>query len=257
VLSDRDRTILAPHLDSLRAARAQLESAQRELRAADRTLGEARAGTDWRDRLLGGLLGGLLSGLVSQDEDRSHRYRQARRERAAAARAVSAGEQRIARLAGRTTKLVEPILSRNDQTYKALRAAVRECDDALRECRSMARFLEAALGSLSSAAREPDTAGKRRYTEMVARAQRAAPGLRRAIDTAMGSVDLATGQHPSKPVRLEVTVLRKLPDGVAAYRPLRTLRSQVAAAATRLSRQRARAESARKTALTEAADALL
>jgi len=145
MLSDRDRLLLAPHLPLLRAAQAELATAQRAYDEAERQATESTTGTDWRDRLLGGLL--------SVDEGRSRRYRQARGARKAADEALAAARARYTRYAERIDGLLEPMLIRDDPAYQRKVAAVRVCEHAVRAAEEMRFRLSSALAKPAPAAR--------------------------------------------------------------------------------------------------------
>jgi hypothetical protein len=263
VLSDRDRTTLAPHLTALREARAALETARDELVAASQHLAESTVGTQWLDR--------HLLGAFSEDKARARRYQDAQRARKTAAAAVSAGEGRVEKLAGRLDKALDPILARTDPAYRVFRTAIRECDEALSRCKSMTRHIEAALDSIDAAAVEPRADPRReraaaqaarRYREEAAQVRRGAPAMRRAIDSAAATLAAATGRRSAATVELRLRILKDLPDGTSrprlttAQRPLRDLRGQLVAATGTVNRWRSQAEDGRRAALTTAREAL-
>lgn len=267
MLSDRDRTLLAPHLAKLRVARDELTAARRGLDGAERRLYESRVDTDWRDRSFGGLF--------SRDSGRTRRYREALRDRKVAASAVERREGRVEHLATGMDSLLDPILARADPAYRLLLAALHECDRALAECRVVGHGVETALDALRTAtatsgadvrARQDGRFAERRHSDAVARVREAAPGLRKALGDAAHAVRHATSVDPVLPWRLDATSFGRLPvTGHAAGGrqhllrgrvPLQTLHGQLAETAATVLRWRAHAEAARRTALRAAQDLL-
>jgi len=258
MLSDRDRLLLTPHLPLLRAAQAELATAQQAFDEAERQATESATGTDWRDRRLGGLL--------SIDERRSRQYRQARGARKEADEALAAARARYTRYAERIDGLLEPMLIRDDPSYQRKLAAVRVCDHAVRAAEEM-RFR---LSSTSARpARDTWTPGKgetwheaefarRRFDELVAELHSSVPALRRTIDRAARALAESTGAPPPARPTLEAAAAmdagRAMP--MAAEQQLRGLQTQLDVAAKELARWRLRADEARLTALRAAADAL-
>ncbi len=251
VLSDRDRTLLAPHLALLRTAQRELAAAKSAFEEAERQLAESTTGTDWRDRTLGGLL--------SIDEGRARRLRQARAARKAAGTALAAAESRHTTYAERMDGLLEPILIRDDPAYQAKLAAVRRCDKALRACGEIRYRLTDALTKPSrypqQGRSEPGTQrwheaefARLRFDGLLAELRSSVPELRRTIDRAARAVGEAG--------RAEVDTIAPTAPGPAAVQQLHALQRQVEAAFQEISRWRARAEKARVAALRAAPDAL-
>jgi hypothetical protein len=261
MLSDRDRLLLAPHLPLLRAAQAELSTAQRAYDEAERQAAESATGTDWRDRLLGGLL--------SVDEDRSRRYRQARGARKAAGEALAAARARHTRYAERIDGLLEPILIRDDPDYQRKLAAVRVCEHAVRAAEEMRFRLSSALAKPAQKARggkagngadsetwhEAEFA-RQRFDELVAELRTSVPALRRTIDRAARALAESTGGAPPPRPTLDTTAATGRPMAIAAEQQLRGLQAQLDIAVKEVSRWRARADDARLAALRAAADAL-
>ncbi|WP_030443575.1 hypothetical protein [Actinoplanes subtropicus] len=260
--SDRDRLLLAPHLPLLRAAQAELATAQRAYDEAERQATESTTGTDWRDRLLGGLL--------SVDEGRSRRYRQARGTRKAADETLAAARARYTRYAERIDGLLEPILIRDDPGYQRKLAAVRVCDQAVRAAEEMRFSLSSALAkpAVTKPARNArDTTNteswheaefaRQRFDELVTELRSSVPALRRTIDRAARALAESTGTPPPERPTLDVAALPQgRPAAMAAEQHLRGLRVQLEVAVRELTRWRTRADESRLAALRAAADAL-
>jgi len=251
VLSDRDRTLLAPHLALLRTAQRELAAAKSAFDDAERELAESTTGTDWRDRTLGGLL--------SIDEGRARRLRQARAARKAAGTALAAAEKRHTTYAERMDGLLEPILIRDDPAYRAKLAAVRRCDQALRACEEIRYRL---TDGLTKPAQYPQQGRSERGTQkwheaefarlrfdgLLAELRSSVPELRRTIDRAARAVGETGGA--------DVDIIPPTGSGPAAQQQLRALQRQVDAAFHEVTRWRARAEKARVAALRAAPGAL-
>jgi hypothetical protein len=259
VLSDRDRLLLAPHLPLLRAAQAELATAQRAYDEAERQAAASTTGTDWRDRMLGGLL--------SIDEARSRRYRQARSERKAADEALAAARARYTTYAERIDGLLEPILIRDDPVYQRKLATVRVCDHAVRAAGDMRFRLSSALAKPAQKARNGrdgrDSAtwheaefARQRFDERVTELRSSVPALRRTIDRAARALADSTGAPPPARPTLDTTAATGRPMAMAAEQQLRGLQAQLDIAIKELTRWRARAEESRLAALRAAADEL-
>ena len=273
MLSDRDRLLLAPHLPLLRAAQAELATAQRAHDDAERQATESATGTDWRDRLLGGLL--------SVDEDRSRRYRRARGARKAADEALAAARARYTKYAERIDGLLEPMLIRDDPDYQRKLTAVRVCEHAVRSAEEMRFRLSSALAkpapgkpalgkpALGKPARKArdgkDTEtwheaefARQRFDELVAEVRSSVPALRRTIDRAARALAESTGIPPPARPTLDATgaMGQGRPMAMAAEQQLNGLRSQLDIAIKELGRWRTRADEARLAALRAAADAI-
>ena len=258
MLSDRDRLLLAPHLPLLRAAQAELATAQRAYDEAERQAAESTTGTDWRDRLLGGVL--------SVDEDRSRRYRRSRDARKAADEALAAAKARYTRYAERIDGMLEPILIRDNPGYQGKLTAVRICEQALRAAEVMRFQLSSALAKPAEKAR--DRGGRdnetwheaefarRRFDELVTELRSAVPALRRTIDRAAQALAESTGAAPPPRPALDLTAAPGRPTAMAAGQQLRGLQPQLEIAIKELTRWRARADESRLTALRAAADKL-
>jgi len=258
MLSDRDRLLLAPHLSLLRAAQAELATAQRASDEAVRQATASTTGTDWRDRLLGGLL--------SIDEGRSRRYRQARGDRKAADETLAAARARYTKYAERIDGLLEPILIRDDPEYQRKLAAVRVCDHAGRAAEEMRFRLSSTLARPARSAR--DTTGvetwheaefaRQRFGLLVTELRSSVPALRRTIDRAARALAESTGAPPPARPTLDATAAigPGQPTALAAEQHLRRLLVQLDAAVKELTRWRARADETRLAALRAAADAL-
>ena len=261
MLSDRDRLLLAPHLPLLRAAQAELATAQRAYDEAERQATESTTGTDWRDRLLGGLL--------SVDEGRSRRYRQARGARKAANESLAAARARYTRYAERIDGLLEPMLIRDDPAYQRKVAAVRVCEHAVRAAEEMRFRLSSALtkpAATKPARNARDTTStetwheaefaRQRFAELVAELRSAVPALRRTIGRAARAIADSTGAPPPARPALDATAALGQGRPMAAEQQLRGLLVQLDGAIKELSRWRVRADETRLAALRAAADAL-
>jgi hypothetical protein len=257
VLTDRDRTLLAPHLALLRTAQSELTAARRALAEAERQAGDSRTGTDWRDRTFGGLF--------SVDEGRARRFREARRAARSARTAVEEAAKRYAKYATRMDELLEPMLGRDDPVFRRVLGAIKECDKALRSCESIRDSIVSALARPAQNVRKPtgtkdSTAwheaefARRRFDELVAEVQAAVPRLRRALSLTARAVAEATGGRPPTPPRLDSAALNRR--GRAAEQPLRSLQRQLETAVQEVTGWRARAEAARKAALRAAEESL-
>lgn len=258
-MNDRVRALLASHVTACHDARDGVENANEELREADRHLAESATGTDWVDR-------SFFAVFRDDDDGRAHRYREASRARRRAMAGVRKREQVERRAEQNFGRELEKALGRHDEHYRALKRAIRECDGALRQCRAMTQHLDAALRASGPGQRgkqrpkqppKENPMEQRRFHEAITRARREGPRLRRAIHTAVRAVDLATDQRLSDPVRLDVALLEHLEQPDGAHSALSTVRSQVTAAITTVTRHRGRAEHARQVALTHARNALM
>ncbi|MEU4239799.1 hypothetical protein [Actinoplanes sp. NPDC026619] len=257
MLTPRDRTLLAPHLALLRAARSELAAARLALADAEQQAGDSRSGTDWRDRVLGGLL--------SVDEGRSRRFRAARRAGKTAQSQVEEASKRYAKYATRMDELLEPILRRDDQFFRRVLAAINECDKALRSCELVREQIGSALARPAQSARRPsgekDTAtwheaefARRRFDELAAEVQQSVPRLRRSIAQAARTVaEVTGGRRPVEP-RLDSGALNRR--GRAAEQPLRGLQRQLETAIKEITSWRVRADAARTAALRTAEESL-
>ncbi len=249
MLSDRDRTLLAPHLALLRAARRDLAAAQRAFDEAELRLAGSTSDTDWRDRRLGGLF--------SADDGRTRRFRQARDDHRAAERALTAARAGYTRYAERMDGLLEPMLTRDDPAYRARLADVRACDQALAACHRLQHRLAAVLTKPTPDARgsapwHESELARQQVNELVAGLRTAVPALRRAIDRTARAVG-----EPHPPV-LDAAALNGLDRAPAMVtdQHLRGLQRQLTAAAETLTRWRGRADQARSAALRAAHDTL-
>ncbi|GAA2629736.1 hypothetical protein [Paractinoplanes durhamensis] len=257
MLTDRDRTLLAPHLALLRTARSELTSARQSLDDAGRQADDSRGGTDWRDRLFGGLL--------SVDEGRSRRFRDAKRGRKTAQSAVDEAAKRYAKYATRMDQLLEPMLRRDDPAFRKVLAAIKECDQTLRSCEWLRDHISSALSkpaqNVRQARPERDTStwheaefARRRFDELAAEVQAAVPKLVRSIAVTARAVGEATTGRPPVPVRLNTAGLNRR--GRAAEQPLRSLQRQLDEAIKEITRWRARADEERTASLRAAQERL-
>jgi hypothetical protein len=255
VLTDRERTLLAPHLALLRAAQRELAAAQRAFDDASRQADSSTMGTDWRDRLLGGLL--------SVDESRARRYRQARGARKAASEGLAAATARYTKYAERMDGLLEPILTREDPAYRTTLVAVRACAKALHDCEEVRFRLASALTKPArnpKSDREPETwheaeFARQRFAELVTELHSSIPALSRTIDRAARALGAATGAAPPALPTLHSTAA--LGRGhLAAENHLRGLQRELDAAIKELTRWHTRADEARIAVLRAAPDAL-
>lgn len=240
MLSDRDRTLLAPHVALLRAAQKELATARRDFAAAEQGLTESAGGTDWRDRLLGGLF--------SADDGRTQRYRRAREGHKAAQKALTEAEARYARYAERVDGMLDPLLARDDPEFRALVETVGACDKALRACEEMRRRI--------TSIRKPDVGrtkddriawheaefARRQRDELIRDVRTRGPGLRRTIERAARAV----GESPPS-----IDDVRGTGD-----RQLRESQQQLEAAIREIGRWRAGADQARTAALRVAHDSI-
>jgi hypothetical protein len=257
VLTDRDRTLLAPHLALLRNARSDLTAARRALSEADQQVGDSRTGTDWRDRTFGGLF--------SVDEGRARRFRAARRAHKTAQSSVDEAAKRYAKYATRMDELLEPILRRDDLNFRKLLATIKECDKALHACELVREQISSALARPAQSARKPggdnESAtwheaefARRRFDELAAEVQESVPRLRRALAQAARAVAEATGGRPPVAPRLDSAQLNRR--GRAAEQPLRGLQRQLETAIKEVTAWRARADATRSAALRAAEESL-
>lgn len=258
MLSDRDRTLLRPHLALLRAAQQELVVAQQAFDDAERQAAESTMGTDWRDR--------TLAGLFSIDEGRARRYRQARGARKKGAEALAAARARYTKYAERMDGLLEPILTRDDQVYRTTLAAVRACDQALRAAEEMRFGIATALAKPARDARiaKADRANetwhevefaRRQFGQLVAELRTSVPALSRTIDRAARALAEATGEPPPGRPALDASAVSDH-STMAAGQHLRGLQLQLDVAIKELARWQARAEQARVAALRAAQDNL-
>ena len=252
MLSDRDRTLLAPHLALLRAAQQDLAAAQRVFDDAQQQAAESTMGTDWRDRVLGGLL--------SVDEGRARRYRQGRGARKNADKALAVAKARYEKYAERVDGLLEPMLAREDPAFRRTLAAVHACDRAIHACDELRFRLGSALPRPAGDAKDDRDSvtwheaemGRRRVDEVAAGLGTAIPPLLHTIDRAALAVAEVTGGPVPGRVHLDVVT----GSGPAAERRLRDLRRQLEAATKEIGRWRARADDFRVASLRAAHDAL-
>ncbi|GIM95768.1 hypothetical protein [Paractinoplanes toevensis] len=261
MLTDRDRTLLAPHLNLLRAARSELAAAQATLTDAERRADQSRTGTDWRDRLLGGLL--------SIDEGRSQRFRGARRDRRTAQAMVDAAMKKYTKYATRMDELLEPILRRDDLAFRRILAAAKECDTAVRAAAGIRGNIDAALArpvsNTGKTKAERDTQAwheaefnRLRSTELIAEIRASARALEGLTERAARALGEVTGDPAPTSPTLSPVALSRLgaTTGRSAERPLRDLHRQLGGVLTELERWRTRAEEARVAALRAAQDNL-
>ncbi|GAA0531692.1 hypothetical protein GCM10010172_10520 [Paractinoplanes ferrugineus] len=257
MLTDRDRTLLAPHLPLLRKARAELTAARQALTEAEQQVGESRTGTDWRDRTFGGLF--------SVDEGRARRFRAARRAHKAAQSSVEAAAKRYVKYSVRIDELLEPLLSRDDLAFRELLAALKECDKALRSVESMRDHIRSALTKPSqnarrtNAAKESDTwheaeFARRRFDELVAEVQQSVPRLRRVLSQTARAVAETTGGRPPTVPHLDSSLLNRR--GRAAEQPLRALQRRLETVVQEVAGWRTQVDAARKAALRAAEESL-
>ncbi|MCM4083523.1 hypothetical protein [Paractinoplanes hotanensis] len=240
MLSDRDRTLLAPHVALLRAARKELATARRRFEVAEQGLTESAGGTDWRDRLLGGLF--------SADDGRTQRYRRARDEHRTARKALAEAESRYAGYAERVDGMLGPLLVRDDPEFRVLVETVRACDKALRACEEMRRGIASILKPDVGRAKDDRIAwhkaefARRQRDELIQEVRTRGPGLRRTIERAA----LAVGEPPPS-----IDDVRGTGD-----RQLRESQQQLEAAIREIGRWRAGADRARTAALRVAHDSI-
>ncbi|GAB2611710.1 hypothetical protein Aab01nite_67140 [Paractinoplanes abujensis] len=179
MLSDRDRTLLAPHVALLRRARRDLAAAEAELAEAERDQAESTTHTDWRDRLFGGVL--------SVDEGRAQQYRRSRKTRNVAAKARDEARAQYEKYAERVDSLLEPMLLEDDAGYRARVDAVRACDKALKACEDM-RFRIVSTQAEPAQTPKQDwheaEFGRQRLAEVVAALREDAQRVRRLIERA-------------------------------------------------------------------------
>lgn len=255
MLSDRDRTLLAPHLALLRAAQKELAAAQRVFDDAQRQAAESTVGTDWRDRMLGGLF--------SVDEGRAKRFRQGRGARKDADKALAVAKARYDKYAERVDGLLQPMLAREDPAFRRTLAAVHACDKAIHACEEMRFRLGSALARPVRDARDAKgdrdgetwhevEIGRRRFDELVAGLRTAIPALAHTIDRAALAVVEVTGGPTPDRIHLDVVTV----SGPAAERRLRDLRRQLDTATKEITRWRTRADESRTATLRAAGDAL-
>ncbi len=248
MLSDRDRTLLAPHLALLRAAQRKLAAAQRAFDDAERQLAESTTESEWRDR--------KLLGLFSRDDSRTRRFRQARSDHQAVEAALAAARAEHAKYAERIDGLFEPMLSRDDPAYRVRLATVRACDKALHAGEQMRFQLAATLtkpGPGGQSGRGGQTwheteFARLRFTEFVTELGTAVPALLHTIDRAAQAVGARTTPRLDAPPGNA--------PAVAAEQHLRGLQRQLDAAIELVTRWRAHAEQARVAALRAAQDEL-
>ncbi|WP_250028850.1 hypothetical protein [Paractinoplanes maris] len=242
MLSDRDRTLLAPHLVLLRAARRELAGARRDFEEAERALSDSTGGTDWRDRVLGGLF--------SADDGRTQRYRRARDARKAAEKVLADAEAKYAKYAERVDGLLEPMLARDDPGFRARLEAVRACDKALRGCeqtrRDIATMVKAQTVKGSESWHEAEFA-RRRRDELITELHARGPALTRTIERAARSV----GEE-----RIELNLGGLPATGMAVDQRLGELELRLDAAIKEISRWRVSADQGRAAALRAAHDSL-
>jgi hypothetical protein len=261
VLSDRDRTLLTPHLALLRTAQKQRAAAQQAFDEAERQLAESTTDTDWRDRRLGGLF--------SIDDGRTRRFRQARTDRKAAEKALAAAQATYTKYAERMDGLLEPMLTRDDPAYRTHLTAVRACDQALTACERLRHRLAAVLTKPARTARDAKAArgseawheaelARQQFAELVTGLRTTVPALRRTIDRAALSLAEAAGTAPPDRPALDTTALDRLGSaaGLAAEQHLRGLQRQLDAAAETITGWRRRADETRLAALRAASDRL-
>lgn len=234
-MSDRDRTLLKPYLAMLRLARRELDAAQRSFDQAEQELAGSATGTDWRDRVLGGLF--------SIDDRRTQRFRRARDAHKAAEKVLAAATERHGKYAAQVDELLEPILASDDPGFRERRGAVLACDKALRACEE----LRAAMRGTDAKLKDKQQAefAKSLRDDFLRELRSRGPAVRRLVDRAATAVEEVTGEPQPKPVELEFDV--RLTD---------QLRRQLDVAIEEVGRWRARAEQVRVDALRTAHDTL-
>ena len=248
MLSERDRTLLAPHLALLRAAQRKLAAAQRAFDDTERQLAESTTDSDWRDR--------RLLGLFSRDDSRTRRFRQARSDHQAAEAALTAARADYTKYAERIDGLFEPMLSRDDPAYRVRLATVRACDKALHAGEEM-RYRIAATLSKPGTGGQPSRGGqtwhevefaKLRFAELVTELGTSVPALHQTMDRAAQAVGARTVPRLDAPPGTTTAVV--------AEQHLRGLQHQLDAALETITRWRAHAEQSRVAALRAAQDEL-
>ena len=246
MLSDRDRTLLAPYLALLRAAQRELAAARRSFDEAERQLSESTVASDWRDRALGGLF--------SADDGRTRRFRQARDAQKAAAKTLAAAQARHTERAERLNELFEPMLAAGDDpAYAAAMSAVRVCDKALKACQGMRHRIASALKNPTTNTKDSETwyeaeFARQRFDELI-------DELRTSVPQALGLVERAgAAVGETEPIGLSAPFCRS--SGKAAEQELRSLQRQLETTVKKLERWRVRAGAARTEALRAAHDRL-
>jgi hypothetical protein len=240
VLSDRDRTLLAPHVALLRAAQKELATARRSFESAEQGLTESAGGTDWRDRLLGGLF--------SADDGRTQRYRRARDGHRAAQKALAEAEATYAKYAERVDGMLDPLLVRDDPEFRVLAETVRICDKALRACEEMRRRIASIVKPDVGRAKDNRIAwheaefARRQRDELIQEVRARGPGLRGTIERAARAV----GESPPPVDDVRGTGERQLHES----------QQQLEAAIREIGRWRASADQARTAALRAAHDSI-
>ncbi|MGK5680625.1 hypothetical protein [Actinoplanes sp. URMC 104] len=252
MLSDRDRTLLAPHLALLRRAQKELAEAQRDADEAERKLAASAGSTDWRDRMFGGLF--------SADDRRTQGFKQARAAQQAAGKALEAARRKHAKYAERMDGLFEPMLTERDSGFRARVDAVRACDRALRQCERMRSRISSVSRDARKQGRGKGEQGggswheaefaRRRFDETMAEIRASGPALRKAIELAAQAV----GEPARGTAAIDTSALPAW--GPAAQQQVAALNREVELAAKEVARWRKSAERARVQALRAAQDAL-
>ncbi|MBM2618263.1 hypothetical protein JIG36_22135 [Actinoplanes sp. LDG1-06] len=230
MLSDEERLLLAPHLALLRAAGRELREAERATAEAERDSAAAETGTDWRDRLLGGLF--------SANDQRSQQYRRARGSRKATEKARDAAREKYETYAVRVDGLLEPLLLREDPAYRAKADAVRACDKALKACEDLRFQIVSTTAKRDDKSWHEAEFGRQRVQEVVREVRAEGPRIGRLLERA--------GVRKG----LDVERLK----GPAAERGLLDVQRQLDGLIKELADARRRADQDRKVALRAAYD---
>jgi hypothetical protein len=251
VLTQEERTRLAPFLARVRTIRAELAVADQEKIAAAALRKEAKIDSGWRDRSFGGRL--------SREPARADTYRNARRAWTNAAAASSKLTKRTAKLEQELDRQITPMMPRLDPRYQSLTEAVENYDRAMKHCRNVRRPLAQAIDAARTATKAPGRYDKDRhaavsaglqYPKLIAQARRAAPDARLALYSISQNAQAVGGRSPH--VAWDAVQLDALPsavDDISTLRQLARTQDRLDRAIHRLRSWRAQAAAAQQRAV--------
>lgn len=259
VLTEEERTRLAPFLARVRTVRAELVVADQEKVAAAALKTEAKSGSRRRDRWLGGL--------ISRDRERADAYRNARRASITAAAGWSKLEKQTAKLEQELDEQIKPMMPRLDPGYQRLTDAIKNYDQALKHCHNVRRPLAKATDAARAVTRDSARDDKERhaavsarlqYTKLIAQAHHAAHDARLALYELSQHAQPVGGR--SRHVAWDAIQLDPLPrtvDDISTLRQLTRAQDKLARTIHTLMSWHARATEAQQRAVQGARELLI
>jgi hypothetical protein len=205
MLTEGDRTALAPHLAKLHAARAALAQARQTAAEAERHVTAFRRGTTMWDRWF------------NRDGPTGLAYREARTVRRDTTAAVAQRLEEIKALEARLDRQIGPMMPRLDPDYEAMALVIEQCGFALAEIRAqrdpihnlVETVREATKAERDENARKDAVGARLRYPNHLAQARRASGRVKRAVDPVRSAV--AVARVPSASLVWNDSALARLP----------------------------------------------